>query len=356
MSQKGHLFVTDKEVDYSYARGWTEWGYLSFSGVHCMFYPTKIYKFHFKADMQSSVGSVSHCRYDRGECLLHDNSHLIWNVNKSESCEYIKFKVSDGKMLDSVWISDSENLALTFTEKRKFLPSLRCLEISSPLEISDQGIAVTRLAEIMVGVNGSGVPPPSLRYKRNYSSIFNELSLDDNWDEKQKTDYHFENKQRRIVKRDQPGVMTSEFAAGQLQFVMQKVKQLLNFAFSHTFLFVCRNAQQISRILKATIIANPTIAFREILNISYITARISGNLVQIYPCQRLSRDQYKILPMKPNECYEDIPIKIYLMGKFLIAFLDPKTNIVKTTSKPIRCDFLNTIPIALGEKYRIYHS
>ena len=137
---------------------------------------------------------------------------------------------------------------------------------------------------------------------------------------------------------------------------MQKVKQLLNFAFSHTFLFVCRNAQQISRILKATIIANPTIAFREILNISYITARISGNLVQIYPCQRLSRDQYKILPMKPNECYEDIQIKIYLMGKFLIAFLDPKTNIVKTTSKPIRCDFLNTIPIALGDKYRIYHS
>ena len=91
--------------------------------------------------------------------------------------------------------------------------------------------------------------------------------------------------------------MSSAQLAAQLQALEFKMNEYVNFYFNHALMSTCRSMVQMVEILKADILANPTLTMRGILNRSDVYARAGGNAVEIFPCHFLEPDQVKIKPM-----------------------------------------------------------
>ena len=134
----GDIWKTNNKIDWSYPGGGVNCCYWKkFTAKNCALLTTVVFKVHREA-MESPVGLVNHCKYEKGECQLADGSFLIWEVNKTQHCELIPWKVLTGKEYGTNWLSKDHNLALTFTK-----PTYATDCEGTRVKISDQGIPVT---------------------------------------------------------------------------------------------------------------------------------------------------------------------------------------------------------------------
>ena len=65
--------------------------------------------------MESSLGALSDCEYKDGFCRLKDGSMLIWETTRNASCQLLPWVKISGTYHDRFFVSDSQDLALTFT-------------------------------------------------------------------------------------------------------------------------------------------------------------------------------------------------------------------------------------------------
>ena len=89
--------------------------------------------------MESSLDVLSGCSYQDGYCRLGDGSMVIWETTRNASCQLMPWVVLHGKFHDGYFVSNNQDVALTFTDKNVL--ELKTCNGSDAL-MSDQGIAV----------------------------------------------------------------------------------------------------------------------------------------------------------------------------------------------------------------------
>ncbi len=156
LSPNADLWQTNNQIDLSYPAGGSSCCYWKVViSDNCYMYKAFVYKRHGEKLMESTAGDVSHCKYKQGSCQLKDKTHLVWEPDEHEKCEFMEWKSFDGHKIADSWVSHDGNLALTH-KNRKWVTSCE----QEQLRMSDQGIPFHYLSISTV--------PTSHRYKRNY--------------------------------------------------------------------------------------------------------------------------------------------------------------------------------------------
>lgn len=94
----------------------------------------------FEGDLQSPVGPVEGCKYEEGACSSRDNTVLIWTPEPSHCCRFIKVQRWQGQLLDNIWLSDSKEFSLSFSNF-----SQRINDCGLELILTDQAYAVNAM-------------------------------------------------------------------------------------------------------------------------------------------------------------------------------------------------------------------
>ncbi len=81
----------------------------------------------------------------------------------------------------------------------------------------------------------------------------------------------------------------------------------MRFAFAHAMNAVCKSMTLVIDTIKATLVANPTLAIRAILGKANVYARAGGVAIEVWPCQELPASMYKIRAMNTT-CTKEIPL------------------------------------------------
>ncbi len=317
MTTKGDLWRTTNDLNWKYPGGgincchWKE-----FRATNCFMYAGYVYKRHSskeqgEAPMESTAGVVSHCDYKTGACALKDGTYLLWEINPAEKCEFLGWKTMTGRLLGTSWIADDSTLALTMTTDET---AESCQKSEKRLQISDQGIAF-RL--YVVGKN---------RIKRRVSG-----------------------RKARFKKAiEEPGIVTTDQLAASLQAVSQDFHDTIQFSFAHALASTCNSMQMIVEVIKASILANPEIAIRHLLDQYAIFARAGGNALEVFPCQELPDRSFQFLKMNET-CTREVPIKFQLDGKGHIGYMDPVTNIIHRAGYPTDCALAEEVPLHVSQ-------
>lgn len=88
---------------------------MTFTVDQCSAIETAVYEQYGQEDMQSSAGDASHCRYEQRSCQLADHTLLVWDVAVETECKYLPTEKVGGSIVDRHLITDTLDLALTFT-------------------------------------------------------------------------------------------------------------------------------------------------------------------------------------------------------------------------------------------------
>ncbi len=79
-------------------------------------YPTTVWKDHDVENATSSIGSISHCKYQVGKCQLHSGSYLLWEPNKTENCQYLDWLTITGHTYGRFFVADNKNIAFSLED------------------------------------------------------------------------------------------------------------------------------------------------------------------------------------------------------------------------------------------------
>jgi hypothetical protein len=96
--------------------------------------------------MHSAFFDMSHCSYTEGFCILADETAVSWEVKNLEAaqlCPYLKIGEFSGSIIQGIWLSDDQNLAISFKTPKDFK------SCSNKLKISEQGYGISK--EIYIG-------------------------------------------------------------------------------------------------------------------------------------------------------------------------------------------------------------
>lgn len=86
---------------------------------NCYLYNTVVIGMWGRDHIISPAGKTETCAYTDEHCPLGDGSVIIWKKDKTERCPYLKMVTWNGIVKGGVWISDSEEFALSFPRERK---------------------------------------------------------------------------------------------------------------------------------------------------------------------------------------------------------------------------------------------
>jgi hypothetical protein len=101
----------------------------------------------------------------------------------------------------------------------------------------------------------------------------------------------------------------------------------------------------------ASFSTHPTLAARKIMNHSYIHAKVSGNLLSIYPCEPVER--YTIIAS--NSCTDRIAMQVNIKGQNTTMYMNTVDNILHTNPGSSECALDNEIPFQISEQTFLYH-
>lgn len=137
LKQEGEHWQTGDALDWSYR--WPGVGYFwSYSyAENCYLYESTVTSHYGEEGLNTPVGEAAHCNYDDGNCILADETVLIWQRNITRSCRFTKMASWKGKRNGNAWLDIDEEFALTFPEKQELVDS--CDE---KLIKTEQGYAV----------------------------------------------------------------------------------------------------------------------------------------------------------------------------------------------------------------------
>ncbi len=255
--------------------------------------------------MESPAGLVGHCNYDDSFCQLQDGSQLLWEPNKTASCEIIPWQIVKGKKYGSNFLADDHNIALTFTNVTYISDCQR-----RHVQVSDQGIPVA-----YVGMSDHGpVNDTKGRARRElnrrpwdlqktqinvtvgYHIRTHELP---NWNEEHGTLNAYKLFKRKV---EPDGVVTTDLLAASLQAVDFGMRELAHFAYLHAMRSTCQSWHQIVAVMRASTLENPTLVARILLNPSDIIATAGGGAIEIFPCIQIPKTDYRFISCNRSSC------------------------------------------------------
>ena len=114
-----HIWKTQKCTNTFWPSVFQCCSWYTFKANNSIIFEGTVIKDHFHS-MHSNLGKWSQCNYTKGTCMMEDGSTAIWQVKKSEACPYIPHKNITGKIWDSTFLSNDNNLALTFQKNKTF--------------------------------------------------------------------------------------------------------------------------------------------------------------------------------------------------------------------------------------------
>ena len=142
------------------------------------------------------------------------------------------------------------------------------------------------------------------------------------------------------------------FWAAQLQAVAKYSERSVRHAYLQALKSTCSAMNNVLRITKAAVTEHPTVAARKLLNTSFIHARSSGHLLQVWPCAPVVQPRTR--PMPPDMCSKRIPIKYTFLNEQHSGYLDTHTNIIFHSPQPTDCAAANNIPVIWNGTYQLY--
>ena len=304
--KQGDIWGTNNEVNFVYKSGFQCCRPHEFSAINSYLVPAKVYKRHDDAEMESPDGIVRHCTYSTGYCALPNKDALIWTPNPQEQCQFLMWRTFNATQMDNTIITEDKELAFSFTKdggELTFTPREGCSN-ASVLLLSDQGMAV---------------------------SVRNRLD-----------------RKKRSGNGTAGYVLESELNA-RLQAFETRLLELSQENFKLTAKAICMAMREAAVSLTTSFKLHPTLTTRHILGNEYLTAKVSGDVLSVYPCVPL--DSYTIV--KAPGCTDRVAINATISGENHTLYFDPTDNIVHAHPGPETC--LSEIPVKIKGINYLYH-
>ena len=306
----GGVFITHNPINAEYVYCCKEH---HFSAKQCSVIEANVYKRHGQTEFESTAGSVSHCDYNAGSCLLNDRSMLIWNKSPESYCQFEPWFNTSGKLLDNTFVSDDRTLAFTFN-KHQIDSTNDCHKRTT--SFSDQGLMVRFLTPINITTHKQhAIEKYQIQGSDGPVSIINAL----------------------------------------VQAMVVDVHTAMQDYFWNAYLYTCNNIRQTLKLVTMLMEEHPTRSARYLLQNPYIRAKSGPGIFEVYPCTPLDSSLYKLVPMKENNCTNFIPINVTMAGVNHTGYLDPMSNVIHKEIYTVNCNTREEVIVKLDDKYMIYH-
>jgi len=262
--------------------------------------------------------NVEHCKYSEGYCHIAEESIVVWNIEPKEGtnafwyndkrrCVFKKFVTRNGTLYRNGWLSNPNDLALTFAEDPRTIMS--CEEW---LVISEQGIAVEqRQYDLMHGL--------------------------------------IRNRKRR---EKELGILEGSVEVSQLESQMQArslfADRELRRAFATYSKMLCEYITDSALSGEDFSHLNPTLIIRKLANTNEIEARwIDKNILEFWPCTTIHK--YHFTPTD-GTCYRKLTVNVSISDSenYIKAFLDPLTFILSRQADKSQCEQNRIIAVVLN--------
>ncbi len=149
------------------------------------------------------------------------------------------------------------------------------------------------------------------------------------------------------------GIVSSAQLAAALQATNFEMRKSIRFAFSQAMNVACNSMHMVVEVLKADILANPTLTMCAILKRQNLIARSGGDTIEVWPCEIIPENRYRFLSMN-GTCTVEIPVGFEVHGQYHQGYVDPKTNILQQTALPTDCTLNEEVPVALNNATYTY--
>uniref|UniRef100_A0A914XDV8 Uncharacterized protein n=1 Tax=Plectus sambesii TaxID=2011161 RepID=A0A914XDV8_9BILA len=203
--------------------------------------------------METPAADVKHCKYADGKCSLREGEFLMWQPEEEEKCRFLPWKEEEGTKYDKYWMNTTGTMAINIESSRE---EQNC---DGPIMMPTQGIAFRLIA--------TRQKRDSLRF-----DLFKFINAT----------------HQRLTKlkkeANEDGLVTSDQLASQLQAVHLDAIKAIRPTLGRTIHEACQRQIQLTLLALAGIRARPTPTMRQIFKTSQITARVSAEIVEIFPC------------------------------------------------------------------------
>uniref|UniRef100_A0A7I4YLW2 Integrase_H2C2 domain-containing protein n=1 Tax=Haemonchus contortus TaxID=6289 RepID=A0A7I4YLW2_HAECO len=257
---------------------------------NCYLLEAVVHTRHGEEVPDSAVGDLRSCRYKDGSCILPDASVLIWTPDQEEGCRFIPVARMKGFLMGNVWISESKEFALSWTDS-----SQTVFDCSKQLTVTDQGYAIARVRRVARAGNVDAVVVGA-------------------------------------------GLVTTNQLSTQLLAVEGAVQDAVAALFTHAVQALCERTNVLAIALHAALRTNPTLTMRRLTGRSDLTATHLGNgFVQVRRCVPVPPSSLSLQPFN-GSCYAYPQVTIRLRsGSVWRAFLNPFTGVVVSRAPRIDC-------------------
>ncbi|KAI1699744.1 hypothetical protein DdX_17128 [Ditylenchus destructor] len=289
---------------------WSTWPNGVISGSlesveNCYTYKTIVYTRYGSEEVNTPTGYNPKCEYGNGWCII-DKEMIRWSPIAEQQCRYIKVDTWTGQIADNVWLANSREMALSFTEHTEGIK-----DCSGLLVVSDQG------------------------YAAPYEQIRDYLDL--KFSSRRIRRSNFANFQKESGNPDVGVVLTTQLSSALLA-LHKDVEIQTRRLFSSLVRSVCNAFQDVVKTTMALVSAHPTLAVRELLNETNIQAKLVLNdVVEIRPCIEVPFETLRFVT-KSRRCYDKIPVEFNFNGIYYRGYLDPIDMILKPHANTVPCE------------------
>ncbi|XGW35026.1 hypothetical protein V3C99_018791 [Haemonchus contortus] len=138
LSSHGGIWKTTNELSFEFPSAPFECCSTHVNVVYnCYLIEIRVHAHHGKESPQSAAGDMSSCLYKDGECILQDGSVAISTPDEEEECRFVSVSKMKGILMNSVWLSESKEFALSWSDQ-----SPLALYCRMQLILIDQGYAI----------------------------------------------------------------------------------------------------------------------------------------------------------------------------------------------------------------------
>nr|CAD2195132.1 unnamed protein product [Meloidogyne enterolobii] len=268
---------------------------------NCYVYESVVFT-HFGTDeINTPIGVCPGCLYHSGSCKC-DQGSLIWHPDKTQQCSYVFVDNWAGEYSSGIWLSESNEFALSFENATKLID---CEQ--RELILSDQGFAI---------------PLDEFKELQRIKDFF-EFSP---------------SRVKREIINEPTGIVYSSQLASQLSALSASLNKSIKKLFSDSIRQICQRLQELSDQLMTLAAANPTLLARHFLKKDHITARlVTENVLEIKPCYIIKEENIHF-NWKNGICFDRLPISFVLHGSMKHGFIDTSTLIIYPHAKEVECE------------------
>ncbi|KAL3109165.1 hypothetical protein niasHT_013945 [Heterodera trifolii] len=311
LSKNGTLRSTNHSLEV----GWRVWPVGMFwhmtEVLNCYTYDTVVFTRYGVEGVSTPLNNCPGCQYKSGACRCQQNS-MIWSPDPTQQCPFVWVAKWAGEYATKVWISGSNDFALTF-ENITVRQNCKNKEFA----ISDQGFSVP-LEEYQELVRRRDLASrETVRLRRQLEEITQEAT---------------QSREKSPV-----GLIYSSQLSAQLTALSARLTHTTQRLFSEAIRQICTSLQSIADQRATLAIANPTLLARFFLSNQLITARlVTEKSLEIRPCFGVNVNEMHY-NWKPGFCFNRLPVTFMLYGAQRHGFLDTVTLIIYPEAREIDC-------------------